>query len=175
MRVASYDARVLGDKKVSLMKQSSTTDDAVYTLACRIHQRGLTTPAIFLFEMSKPLVGCARQLYACSVPIQIALCGRELMVELKEVLESSDEVERLIVLLECLRDESADSEANKQGQQEQSDGPLRDCGPNDAIRGKASEAHLSVVTGPAVSPGEQARFFAERFRESSIDSSEVDT
>lgn len=162
-------------KKVSLMKQSSTTEDAVYTLACRIHQRGFATPAIFLFEMSKPLVGCARQLYTCSVPIQIALCGRELMIELKEVLESSDEVERLIVLLECLRDESADSRVNKQHQEKQSDCSLRDCGPNDAIRYKASGAHLSVVTDQAVGLGEQARFLEEGSRGSSIDSSEVDT
>jgi hypothetical protein len=157
------------------MKQSSTTEDAVHTLACRIHQRGFATPAIFLFEMSKPLIGCFRQLYTCSVPIQIALCGRELMAELKEVLESSDEVERLIVLLERFRDESADDRLKKQRQEQKSDCSLRDCAPNDAIRFKASAAHLSVVTDLAFSLGEQARSLEFGSGVSSIDSSEVDT
>lgn len=97
------------------------------------------------------------------------------MAELKEVLESSDEVERLIVLLECFRDESADDRLKKQRQEKRSDCSLGDCAPNDAIRFKASASQMSGVTDLAFSLGEQTRSLEFGSGVSSIDSSEVDT
>lgn len=86
------------------MQDSSIDNDAVCELAREIHERGFATPAIFLFEMSKPLIGCLRELYSCSRSLQHLICGRELAPVLTQVLSSSNEVERLISLLEQLRD-----------------------------------------------------------------------
>lgn len=82
----------------------SAAPDRIRALAHEIYRRGYVTPAIFLFEMSKPLVGCFRELYSCTIPLQTALCGKELAPVLSEVLSSSEAVEELIVLLEHLRD-----------------------------------------------------------------------
>jgi hypothetical protein len=84
----------------------SATQDKIIALAKEINRRRCETPAIFFLEMSKPLVGCFRELYHCSIPLQTALCGKELAPVLSEVLSSSETVERLIVILEQLRDDS---------------------------------------------------------------------
>lgn len=82
----------------------SAIEDRIMELAREINRRGYETPAIFLLEMSKPLVGCFRELYHCSMPLQTALCGKEFAPVLSELLSSSETVERLITLLEELRD-----------------------------------------------------------------------
>lgn len=64
----------------------------------------MVEPAIFLLELGKPLVGCLRELYGMSEPLQRLLFGREYAPVIRELLSSSDAVERLIVLLESTRD-----------------------------------------------------------------------
>ncbi len=69
-------------------------------LAQVIIERRLVTPAIFLLELSKPLIGCARELYGASEGLQRVIFGAEYSLALKEVLSSVKRVEDLIVLLE---------------------------------------------------------------------------
>ncbi len=66
-------------------------------------QRGLVEPAIFIFEMSKPLVGCLREVYALSEPLVQLFVGSPLATSMRAVLASSDETEKFISLLEASR------------------------------------------------------------------------
>lgn len=66
-------------------------------------QRRLVEPSIFLLEMSKPLVGCMRELYAMSEPLMHAMLGSHLAPALKRALQSSDDTELLIRELERAR------------------------------------------------------------------------
>lgn len=68
-----------------------------------IVQRGLVEPAIFIFEMSKPLVGCLREVYALSEPLVQLFVGSPLATSMRAVLASSDETEKFISLLEASR------------------------------------------------------------------------
>lgn len=65
--------------------------------------RRMVEPAIFLLEMSKPLVGCMRELYGMSEPLVHALFGSSLTPAVKRVLASSDDTEAFIQLLEQAR------------------------------------------------------------------------
>ena len=69
-------------------------------LADALQRRRLVAPAIFFLELTKPLVGCMRELYGVSEPLQRALFGKEIVPSLRELLASSDNVEKLITLLE---------------------------------------------------------------------------
>jgi hypothetical protein len=69
-----------------------------------IVRRGFVEPAIFLLEMSKPLVGCMRELYAMSEPLMQVILGPSLAPALKRALQSSDETEILIAELERTRE-----------------------------------------------------------------------
>ena len=66
--------------------------------------RRMVAPAIFILELCKPLVGCAREVYDATEGLQRVLFGETLMPAVREVLSSSDRVEELIVLLEQRRD-----------------------------------------------------------------------
>ena len=66
-------------------------------------QRGLVEPAIFIFEMSKPLVGCLREVYALSEPLVQLFVGSPLATSMRAVLASLDETEKFISLLEASR------------------------------------------------------------------------
>jgi hypothetical protein len=68
-----------------------------------IVQRGLVEPAIFIFEMSKPLVGCLREVYALSEPLAQLFVGAPLALAMRTVLASSDQAEKFISLLEASR------------------------------------------------------------------------
>jgi hypothetical protein len=68
-----------------------------------IVRRGLVEPAIFIFEMSKPLVGCLREVYAVSEPLVQLFVGSPLATAMRAVLVSSDETEKFISLLEASR------------------------------------------------------------------------
>jgi len=68
-----------------------------------IVNRRLVDPAIFLLEMSKPLVGCLREAYAFGEPLIQLLVGPTLASAMRGVLTSSDEVERVVSLLEATR------------------------------------------------------------------------
>lgn len=65
-----------------------------------ILRRRMVEPAIFLLEMSKPLVGCMRELYGISEPLVHTLFGSSLTPAIKKVLASSDDTEAFIQLLE---------------------------------------------------------------------------
>jgi hypothetical protein len=69
-------------------------------LAVSIRRRGLVAPAIFFLELTKPLVGCMRELYGASEPLQNILFGAERTHAIRELLESSERVEQLIAILE---------------------------------------------------------------------------
>jgi hypothetical protein len=65
-----------------------------------IVRRGFVGPSIFLLEMSKPLVGCMRELYAMSEPVMHLMLGSSLAPALKRALQSAEDTERLILELE---------------------------------------------------------------------------
>ena len=69
-------------------------------LATSIQRRRLVEPAIFLLELSKPLVGCMRELYEVSEPLQRTLFGKEILPSVRELLASRENVEALITILE---------------------------------------------------------------------------
>jgi hypothetical protein len=65
-----------------------------------IRARKLVEPAIFVLEMSKPLVGCAREIYKVGEPLMRMLFSSAFAPALERVLSSSDNVELLIRRLE---------------------------------------------------------------------------
>lgn len=73
------------------------------SLAQAIRARKLVEPAIFVLEMSKPLVGCARELYRMSEPLMRMLFTPTLAPAVERVLSSSENVELLIRRLEDTR------------------------------------------------------------------------
>jgi len=75
-------------------------ESPIDTLADSICRRGLGVPAVFFLELTKPLVGCMRELYGMSEPLQRLLLGREGSPSIKELLSSGENVERLIQILE---------------------------------------------------------------------------
>lgn len=68
-----------------------------------IARRGMVEPAIFFLEMSKPLIGCLRELYSVSEPILHTFVTSSALPALKVALQSSDDTERLIEMLEQSR------------------------------------------------------------------------
>lgn len=68
-----------------------------------IVRRRMVEPSIFFLEMSKPLVGCMRELYAMSEPLLHVILGSSLAPALKRALQSVEDTERLIVALERSR------------------------------------------------------------------------
>ncbi len=60
----------------------------------------MVEPAIFFLELSKPLVGCMRELYGMSEPLARTLFGSKASPALGALLSSAEHVERLIVMLE---------------------------------------------------------------------------
>jgi len=81
--------------------------ETIEHLACSIKARRLVAPAIFMLELSKPLVGCMRELYSMSESLQNLLFGSELVPAAKDLLSSPKRIEDLIVLLEQERDGAA--------------------------------------------------------------------
>ena len=63
----------------------------------------MVEPAIFFLELSKPLVGCMRELYVMSEPLLRTLFGANASPALGTMLSSAEHVERLIVMLESER------------------------------------------------------------------------
>lgn len=79
---------------------SPESPETIEQLAEAVRCRGLESPAIFFLELCKPLTGCLRELYGVSEPLETLVFGRTLLPALKQVLSSSEHVERLITLLE---------------------------------------------------------------------------
>jgi len=69
-----------------------------------IVRRRMVEPSIFLLEMSKPLVGCIRELYTVSEPLLQMLIGSALAPAIKRALRSVEDTEELITALERSRD-----------------------------------------------------------------------
>jgi len=70
-------------------------------IAQSLRRRRMVEPAIFILELTKPLVGCMRELYGLSEPLQRALFGRDHDVPaIRDLLSSSERVEELIRMLE---------------------------------------------------------------------------
>lgn len=82
---------------------NGTSIQTVEQIAQVLIERRLVAPAIFMLELSKPLVGCARELYGVTEGLQQALFGSQLVPALKELLSSVERIEELIVLLEQSR------------------------------------------------------------------------
>lgn len=75
-------------------------ESPIEVLADSICRRGLEVPAVFFLELTKPLVGCMRELYGMSEPLQRLFWGREGSPFIKELLSSGQNVEQLIQILE---------------------------------------------------------------------------
>lgn len=73
------------------------------SLVQAIRARKLVEPAIFVLEMCKPLVGCARELYRMGDPLVQLLFTPNLRPAIERILSSSDNVEHLIRRLEDTR------------------------------------------------------------------------
>lgn len=63
----------------------------------------MVEPAIFFLELSKPLVGCMRELYGMSEPLARTLFGATLSPAVGTMLSSAEHIEQLIVMLESKR------------------------------------------------------------------------
>jgi hypothetical protein len=97
------------------MTMEKARNDELQPLVDAIARRGLVEPAIFLFEMSKPLIGCARELYSFGEPLFSSFIGASLVPALKQAFRSAEDTEALITLLEETRDRSARIANGQQG------------------------------------------------------------
>ena len=82
---------------------SDSSARSLEALAHSIRGRGMVEPAIFFLELSKPLVGCMRELYGMSEALVSTLLARPVCPAIRELLSSADHVEKLIVMLESER------------------------------------------------------------------------
>lgn len=82
---------------------NSTSIETLEQIAQVLIERRMVAPAIFMLELSKPLVGCARELYGMTEGLQRVLFGSQCVPALKDLLSSVERVEELIVLLEKSR------------------------------------------------------------------------
>jgi hypothetical protein len=80
------------------MRTEADTD--LECLVQAIRARKLVEPAIFILEMSKPLVGCAREIYKVGEPLMRMFVSPAFAPALERVLSSSENVELLIRRLE---------------------------------------------------------------------------
>lgn len=95
---------------------SNSTVNTIQTLeqiAQELIERRMVAPAIFILELCKPLVGCAREIYDASEGWQRVLFGERLMPAVRHLFSSSDRVEELIILLEQSRVVVSKSEVEK--------------------------------------------------------------
>lgn len=76
----------------------------IQPLVDAIVRRRLVEPSIFFLEMSKPLVGCMRELYTMSEPLMHVILGSKLAPALKRSLQSAEDTEVLIKELERVRE-----------------------------------------------------------------------
>ncbi len=70
----------------------------------RLHALNLTTPAIFLLELHKPLRTLLHQGTICASPMLSLVFGKEFATSLETFFESPDNIEQLIKELEACRD-----------------------------------------------------------------------
>lgn len=75
---------------------------SVEALAKAIHSRGLSTPAIFMLELSKPICGLLHPALLVSEPLIGALVGFQRYREQQAFWTKSENIEALIHQLENL-------------------------------------------------------------------------
>jgi hypothetical protein len=80
--------------------------ELVTKIAAEISRRKLIAPAIFALEMYKPIYGLFREGAVASAPILYPLVGGNLYNALCSLLNSSENIESLILKLESLRESS---------------------------------------------------------------------
>jgi hypothetical protein len=69
-------------------------------VASALKRRGLAMPAVLLLEMHRPLMGCMREMYTMVEPVALAVFGSTWMPVVRELLNSPEDVDRLIESLE---------------------------------------------------------------------------
>lgn len=74
----------------------------IEAIAKTIHQRGLTVPAVFFLESSKPLCGLLSPTMTMSEPLLGALVGFQRYREQQDFWTKSENLEALILELERL-------------------------------------------------------------------------
>lgn len=83
---------------------NTTVDNSalIESYAQKICSLGLTTPAIFLLEMHKPLVSVFHTAITFAEPVSVPLFGAERIRGVRELLSTRENVEALITRLEWL-------------------------------------------------------------------------
>ncbi len=77
-------------------------EELLEKIALEIDSRGMRVPAIFLFEMYKPLTSLLHAGTLFCAPLIWALGGQKMVEPLQQILESRTSLEALIVKLESL-------------------------------------------------------------------------
>ena len=91
------------------MNQALLADSAVELdsflreFALGIHKRGLAVAAIFFLEMHKPLTGLLHAVVQVSAPLMNLMVGSTSTVMFSRLLNSRENIEKLICLLESLQ------------------------------------------------------------------------
>jgi hypothetical protein len=75
-------------------------DNLIKGIAAGIHRRKLASPAIFMLETYKPLLTLFHQSAIVSMPMLLPFVGSERAKSLMPLLESRENIEKLIQLLE---------------------------------------------------------------------------
>ncbi len=90
------------------MSEINISDDKHSVILSKISheivRRRLASPAVFVLEMYKPLIGLFREGVTVAAPLLYPLVGSNLYGAACEVLKSQDEVEKLIVAIEELEE-----------------------------------------------------------------------
>ena len=87
--------------------QTGAADALIEQLASAVHARRMTVPAILFLEAHKPLTTLFHAAAVMSLPMLLPLFGAKAR-ELPALLESRDNVERLIRRIEQLAGEGGD-------------------------------------------------------------------
>lgn len=86
------------------MSELNVSTDQNTAILSRISEevvrRRMSSPAVFVLEMYKPLIGLFREGVTVAAPLLYPLVGGKFYNAACEVLKSSDEVEKLIVAIE---------------------------------------------------------------------------
>ncbi len=86
---------------------TGNTDALIEQLACAVHARRMTVPAVLFLEAHKPLTSLFHTAAVMSLPMLLPLFGARAR-ELPAFLQSRDNVERLIRRIEELAGEGGD-------------------------------------------------------------------
>ena len=82
------------------MEALTVEDGILRSLADKICKRGLEGPAVFFLELHKPMLGMIREFASIGSPVFVMLFGEDFSKTLRAMLESQENIERLIQLIE---------------------------------------------------------------------------